>query len=392
MSKSKLPDQRAHLRSTPASVPAFVVMDMIREANRLEAAGRPIVHLEWGQPSTPAPQAVRAAAARALATDVLGYTEALGVPALRARIAAWYRERHGLDIDPARVAVTTGSSAGLMLAFLAAAGRGGRISIGRPGYPCYRNIALALGMEPVEIPTPSENGFMLTPAALDGLNAPLDILLVGSPANPTGVVTPRDALRALAGWSREAGATLVVDEVYHGVTYGEPATTALAVADDAIVLNGFSKYFSMTGWRLGWMVVPESRIRAVECLAQNLYIAAPSLSQHAALAAFDSTAELDANVARYAVNRALLLEALPRLGFSVPAAPGGAFYIYARLPEDWPDSVALANRLLAEIDLAVTPGVDFDPVDGHRYVRFGYAGATQDIVEGIRRLDGWRPG
>jgi aspartate/methionine/tyrosine aminotransferase len=367
-------------------------MDMIREANRLAATGRPIIHLEWGQPSTPAPQAVRAAAARALENDVLGYTEAMGLPALRARIAAYYGERHGLDIDPARVIVTTGSSAGLMLAFLAVTGPGGRIGIGRPGYPCYRNIALALGMEPVEMGTEAENGFMLTPAAIDRLNAPLDLLLVGSPANPTGTITPRVVLQSLADWSRDSGTVMVADEVYHGIAYGEPAETALSVSDDAIVLNGFSKYYSMTGWRLGWMVVPQSRVRAVERLAQNLYIAAPSLSQQAALAAFDATEELQGNVARYAANRVLLLDALPRLGLHIPAIPGGAFYVYARLPEAWPDSVALTNRLLAEIDLAVTPGVDFDPVDGHRYVRFGYAGATQDIVEGIRRLEAWRPG
>jgi aspartate/methionine/tyrosine aminotransferase len=247
-------------------------------------------------------------------------------------------------------------------------------------------------MEPVEIAAGPEDGFALTTGALDRLNAPLDVLLVGSPANPTGVVLSGRQLADLADWSRDSGASLVVDEVYHGLTYDGPAATALEVSDDVIVLNGFSKYYSMTGWRLGWMVVPPDRIRAVECLAQNLYIAPPSLSQAAALAAFDATEELEGNVRRYAVNRALLLEALPRLGFRIPAIPGGAFYIYAGAPDGWPDSVALANRLLHETGVAVTPGIDFDQIDGHRYLRFGYAGATADIAEAITRLERWRPG
>jgi len=381
-----------HVRPAAAVIPSFVAMDMMREANRLEALGRPIVRLETGQPSTGAPARVREAAAAALASETLGYTEALGLRALRERIAAHYGERYGLDIDPARVVATTGSSAGLMIAFLALTAPGGRIGMARPSYPCYRNIALALGMEPVEIATSAEDGFQPTPAALDRLNASLDLLLVASPANPTGVVLPREQLAQIAGWCRGADVPLVADEVYHGLTYDGPAATVLEVDPDAIVLNGFSKYYSMTGWRLGWMIVPESRIRAIECLAQNLYIAPPSLSQHAAIAGFDATDELESNVARYAANRALLLEALPRLGLQVPAIPGGAFYIYARLPEVWPDSLELARRWLDEIGVAVTPGVDFDQVEGHRFIRIGYAGATAGIAEAIRRLEGWRVG
>ena len=377
-------------RPVPATIASFVAMDMMREANALAAAGRSIIHLETGQPSTGAPQPVRRAATQAIAQETLGYTEALGLPALRARIAAHYGEKHGLAIDPARVVATTGSSAGLMLAFLSLTAPGGRIGMARPSYPCYRNIAVALGMEPVEIACPAEEGFQPTAALLDSLNQPLDLLLVASPANPTGVVLPRARLAEIAGWCRSAQVPLVADEIYHGLTYGAQATTALEVDNDAIVLNGFSKYYSMTGWRLGWMIVPHARIRQVECLAQNLYIAPPSVSQHAALVAFDATDELEENRARYEGNRRLLLDGLARIGLAVPASPDGAFYIYARLPDGWPDSTAIAHRWLQETGVAVTPGVDFDTVEGGRYVRFGYAGATEDIVEAVARLEGWR--
>jgi aspartate/methionine/tyrosine aminotransferase len=380
----------AQSRPVPATIASFVAMDMMREANALAAAGRSIIHLETGQPSTGPPRLVRQAATDAIAHETLGYTEALGLPALRARIAAHYGQKHGLAIDPARVIATTGSSAGLMLAFLALTAPGGRIGMARPSYPCYRNIATALGMEPVEIPCLAEDGFQPTVAALDSLNRPLDLLLVASPANPTGVVLPRARLAEIAGWCRSAQVPLVADEIYHGLTYGEQAATALEVDSDTIVLNGFSKYYSMTGWRLGWMIVPESKIRQVECLAQNLYIAPPSVSQHAALAAFDATDELEENRARYEGNRRLLLDGLARMGLGVPASPDGAFYIYARLPEGWPDSTAIAHRWLQETGVAVTPGVDFDTVDGGRYVRFGYAGANEDIVEAVARLEGWR--
>ena len=377
-------------RPIPAVISSFVAMDMMREANQLAAAGRSIIHLETGQPSTGAPGPVRAAATRAIAEETLGYTEALGLPALRARIAAHYGEKYRLDIDPARVVATTGSSAGLMLAFLALTAPGGRIGMARPSYPCYRNIAVALGMEPVEIACPAADGFQPTRAVLQNLNQPLDMMLIASPANPTGVVLPRDRLAEIAEWCRAAGVRLVADEIYHGLTYGQSAPTLLEVDDDAVVLNGFSKYYAMTGWRLGWMIVPEAKIRAVECLAQNLYIAPPSVSQHAAISAFDATDELEENIARYAANRALLLEALPRIGLTVPASPDGAFYIYAQLPDGWPDSRMIAQRWLQETGVAVTPGIDFDTVEGGRFVRFGYAGATADIAEAIARLERWR--
>ena len=390
MSKT-MPSQTATTpRPIPAVIPSFVAMDMMREANLLAAAGRSVIHLETGQPSTGAPLPVRRAATDAIAHETLGYTEALGLPALRARIARHYGEKHGIAIDPARVVATTGSSAGLMLAFLALTAPGGRIGMARPSYPCYRNIATALGMEPVEIACGAEDGFQPTTDVLDRLNRPLDLLLVASPANPTGVVLPRQRLAEIASWCRAAQVPLVADEIYHGLTYGGQATTALEVDGDAIVLNGFSKYYSMTGWRLGWMIVPESKIRQVECLAQNLYIAPPSVSQHAALAAFDATGELEANRERYAGNRALLLGGLARLGLAVPASPDGAFYIYARLPDGWPDSAVIAHRWLQETGVATTPGVDFDTVDGGRYLRFGYAGATEETLS--RRSPDWSIG
>lgn len=362
----------------------------MREANRLAAAGRSIIHLETGQPSTGAPARVREAAIAAIGRETLGYTEALGLRPLRERIARHYGEKHGLTIDPDRVVATTGTSAGLMIAFLALTAPGGRIGMARPSYPCYRNIALALGMEPVEIATRAEDGYQPTPRDLDAVGGSIDLLLVASPANPTGVVLSHGQLADIASWGRAANVPVVADEVYHGLTYDGPAATMLEAEADAVVLNGFSKYYSMTGWRLGWMIVPETLIRRIECLAQNLYIAPHSLSQHAAISAFDATDELEGNVARYAANRALLLDGLPRLGLGIPAIPTGAFYIYARLPSAWPDSVTLAARWLEELGVAVTPGIDFDVIGGDRHIRLGYAGATPDIAEALRRLETWR--
>ena len=366
----------------------------MREANQLAAAGRSIIHLETGQPSTGAPQLVRAAATRAIAEETLGYTEALGLPALRARIAAHYGERHGLDIDPARVVATTGSSAGLMLAFLALTAPGGRVGMARPSYPCYRNIATALGMEAVEIACAAEDGFQPTVAALDSLNRPLDLLLIASPANPTGMVLPRARLAEIVGWCRSAKVPLVADEIYHGLTYAGQATTALEVDGEAIVLNGFSKYYSMTGWRLGWMIVPESKIRQVECLAQNLYIAPPSVCR--------STPRSSPSIATDELEKKPPRPAMPPIGRCCwPARRTWAWMFQPRptarsmftpeLPDGWPDSTALAHRWLQETGVAVMLGVDFDTIDGAPvHVRFGYAGATADIAEAMARLERWR--
>ena len=367
----------------------FIVMDVLRAANERAAAGADILHLEIGQPATPAPAGVRAAARRALDGDALGYSDALGLPALRQAIAGHYAERYGAAVDAARVVVTTGSSAGFILAFLAAFEPGDRVALAAPGYPAYRNILTALGLEPVELPAGAAERFQPT---LDLLRraGELDGLIVASPANPTGTMMAAGELAAIARHCDEAGIRLVSDEIYHGIEYGTAASTALAASRSAIVVNSFSKYYSMTGWRIGWMIVPADLARAIECLAQNLFIAPPSLSQHAALAAFSCGEELAANVARYAANRALLLAELPKAGFERFAPADGAFYLYADVAPLTNDSREFCRRMLRETGVATTPGVDFDPARGHGTVRFCFAGDTATIAAAAARLKLWR--
>jgi len=372
------------------AIPPFIVMEVVRAAAERAAAGGDVLHLEIGQPSTPAPRAVIAAAKAALDRDLLGYTDALGVPALRARLAAFYGARYGIAVPAERIALTVGSSGAFLLAFLAAFEPGDRVALTVPGYPAYRHILRALDIVPVEVPVGPETGFHPTVELLERLAAPLAGLIVASPANPTGTMLSHDHYRELASYCAARSIRLISDEIYHGITYGAPATTALAVTDDGVVINSFSKYFSMTGWRLGWMVLPADLVRSIECLAQNLFISPPSLAQHAALAAFDSIAELDANVQRYAANRALLLDALPAAGFRDFAPADGAFYLYADVGHRTDDSEAFCRRLLAETGVALTPGVDFDPTRGRRHVRFSFAGATADMAEVARRLTAWR--
>lgn len=378
------------------TVPPFIVMDVLAAANERAAAGGAVYHLEVGQPSTPAPRGVIEAARRALDGDRLGYTEALGIPALRRRIARHYREWYGVALDPARVVVTTGSSGAFLLAFLAAFDAGDRVALAAPGYPAYRNILTALGVEPVLLPVGPNSRFQPTAALLDAFLAEsggkLDGLIVASPSNPTGTMLDRQALADLAALCRDRGIRLVSDEIYHGITYGEPAASMTALGDQAIVVNSFSKYFSMTGWRLGWLVLPEDLVRPVECLAQNFFISPPSLSQSAAVAAFDCHDELEANVRRYAANRALLLERLPRAGFERIAPADGAFYLYAEVDHLTPDSHDFCRRMLAETGVAATPGTDFDPQRGHRFVRFSFAGSTEDMAAAADRLIAWRGG
>ena len=371
-----------------SSVPPFIVMDVMRAANERAAAGEDIVHLEVGQPSTPAPRAVLDAAAAVLETDPLGYTDATGIGNLRLRIARHYRERYGVDVDPARVVVTTGSSGGFVLAFLAAFDPGDRVALAEPGYPAYRNILSALGIEAVCVQTGPETRFQPTPALLEP-EGRLDGLIVASPANPTGTMLDRDALAGLVAYCTERGIRLVSDEIYHGIAYEGAADTALRLTGDAVVVNSFSKYFSMTGWRIGWMVVPEDLGRSIECLAQNLFISPPALAQHAAIAAFDCAEELDANVARYAENREILLARLPRVGFARFAPADGAFYLYADVSALGIDSRELSRRLLAEAGVAVAPGLDFDRRRGEDYVRISFAGSQQDMREALSRLDAW---
>jgi len=369
-------------------VPPFIVMDVLRAANERAAAGETVLHLEVGQPGTPAPAGVRAAAARALAEERLGYTDAFGIPALRRAIAGHYRDSYGVALPPERVAATVGSSGGFLLAFLAAFEPGDRVALAAPGYPAYRNILQALGIEPVLLATDLEHRFQPTPALLAAAG-PLDGLILASPSNPTGTMLGRAELSALVAWCEAAGVRLISDEIYHGITYGEPAVSVLELSDTAIVVNSFSKYFSMTGWRLGWLVLPEDLLRPVECLAQNLFISPPSLSQAAAVAAFDCHEELRGHLAGYARKRALLLERLPKAGFDRLAPSDGAFYLYADVSELTDDAGALCRSLLAETGVALTPGDDFDPERGSRFLRFSFAAAEEEIAEAARRLIAW---
>jgi len=375
--------------SRRGAVDPFLVMDMVSAAAARARAGGDVLHLEVGQPSTGAPRGVLEAARRALDTERLGYTEALGLPTLREAIAAHYARTYGLQVPIGRIAVTPGASGAFQLAFLAAFDAGDRVALASPGYPAYRNILSALDLEVVEIETGPESRYQPTPAHLDALEAPIDGLIVASPANPTGTMLDAPSMDALIRRCESAGIRLISDELYHGITYGAPAVTALGRAEHGIVVNGFSKYYSMTGWRLGWMIVPEDLARPVECLAQNLFIAASTVAQHAAVAAFDCHDELQANVARYAANRAHLLDALPRAGFPRLAPADGAFYVYAEIPHLTNDSLAFCKRMLDETGVATAPGLDFDTRRGHATVRFSFAGATADMEAATERLARW---
>ncbi len=375
-----------------ADVAPFIVMDVVRAANEREAAGGDVLHLEVGQPGGGAPQGARDAAAAAVQQGPLGYTETPGMPALRRRIARHYAERHGVEPDPERVIVTTGSSAGFLLAFLAAFEPGDRVALAAPGYPAYANILKALGLEPVWLPTGAGTRFQPTPELLATVRGKLDGLILASPSNPAGTMVDAEAMAGLAEACAERGVRLISDEIYHGIEFGQRAVSALGYSDSAVVVNSFSKYFGMTGWRVGWLVVPPDMVRPVERLAQNLFISAPAVSQHAALAAMDCRHELDAAVAAYARSRATLLDALPRAGITEIAPADGAFYIYANIGHLTTDSQEFCRRMLDATGIAATPGIDFDPVDGHRHVRFSFAGREAEIAEAAARLVRWLGG
>ncbi|MFE0756529.1 aminotransferase class I/II-fold pyridoxal phosphate-dependent enzyme [Inquilinus sp. NPDC058860] len=375
--------------SRRGQVPPFIVMDVMTAAAAREKTHGDVLHLEVGQPSTPAPAGVLAAAQAALSQDKIGYTVALGIPPLRQAIADHYGRAYGSAVAPQQVVVTTGSSGAFLLAFLAAFDVGDRVALAAPGYPAYRNILTALGIEAVEIPAGPDTRYQPTPELLERYGGRLDGLIIASPANPTGTMLSPEALADLTAYCDSRSIRLVSDEIYHGITYGMGTATALQTSRSAIVVNSFSKYYSMTGWRLGWLVLPEDLLRPVECLAQNLYISPPTLSQYAAVAAFDCGEELDRNVARYARNRSLLLEALPRAGFDRLAPADGAFYLYAEIGHLTNDSVEFCRRMLAETGVAATPGVDFDPVRGHATMRFSFAGATGEMAEAADRLHRW---
>lgn len=370
------------------AVSPFIVMDVMRAAARREAEGAHVLHLEVGQPGTPAPQKVIDAAKTALDRDLIGYTDARGNESLRARIARHYEDQYGLSVDPERVMVTTGSSGGFLLSFLAAFDPGDRVALAAPGYPAYRNILQALGVEPVLLPSELEHRFQPTVDLLERAGN-LDGLIVASPSNPAGTMLDDAELATLARFCAANDIRLISDEIYHGISYGRRAVSALAHSPDAIIINSFSKYFSMTGWRLGWMLLPEDLLRSAECLAQNLFISAPALSQTAGEAAFDCGDVLDSYVATYARNRELLLAELPKAGFSTMAPADGAFYIYADVSDLTDDSEAYCRRMLAETGIAATPGVDFDPARGHHFLRFSFAGPEADIAEAAMRLQAW---
>lgn len=370
----------------------FIVMEVMRTAAEREKAGAPVLHLEVGQPATGAPHGVVAAARAALADHRLGYTVALGIPELRQAIARHYLDFYSVTVPAERVVVTTGSSGAFLLSFLSAFDPGDRVALAAPGYPCYRNILSALNIEPVPLMSTLETRFQPTPELLDRAHAekPIHGLIVASPSNPTGTMLDTEAFCALIDYCHRHDIRLISDEIYHGITYDRKADTAAAFADNGIVINSFSKYFSMTGWRLGWMVVPPDLMRAVESLAQNFFISPPTLSQIAAVAAFDCHQELQANVARYAANREMLLRELPRAGFTELAPSDGAFYIYADVGHMTNDSEALCRRLLNEAGVAVTPGVDFDAMRGNRFVRFSFAESAEDIAKAAAALNAWR--
>jgi aspartate/methionine/tyrosine aminotransferase len=372
-------------------VAPFLAMDVLAQAAVKERRGESVVHMEVGQPSAPAPRLAREAARAALDVGRIGYTEALGMMALRERIARHYRDAYGVSVGPERIAVTTGSSAGFVLAFLAMFAPGDRVAITAPGYPAYRNILEALGVEPVIVPLEKASGYVMTAAAIRDIHAqtPLAGVLAMSPANPSGTMIGRAALGDLGRACRELGLWFVSDEIYHGLTYEAPAETALVADPDAVVVNSFSKYYCMTGWRVGWLVVPPRLSRVIERLAQSLYISAPYLSQVAAIAAFDATDELEAVRAGYAANRALLLEELPRLGITEMHPVDGAFYIYADIARFTNDSLDFCRRMLDETGVATTPGLDFDAREGAHHLRLSFAGSHDDCREAIRRLEGW---
>jgi aspartate/methionine/tyrosine aminotransferase len=374
-----------------SDVPPFMVMDVMAAAARIEAAGGHVIHMEVGQPAASAPKTAIQAAHAALDSGRIDYTSALGTPGLRERIARHYRDSYGVAVDSARIVITTGSSGAFILAFLAMFEPGDRVAVTIPGYPPYRHILTALGCEPVLIETSSENRHALTGEALLSAHrkTPLKGVLVGSPANPTGTMMSREALSGLIAASEAAGIRFISDEIYHGLDYAFPAVTAAELSANALVINSFSKYFCMTGWRIGWMVVPEALVRPIERLQQNLSISVPTLSQIAAEAAFEGAAEMEEIKRGYLENRRILIEGLPRAGLSKFLPADGAFYLYADVSDFTSDSFKFASEMLERAHVAATPGVDFDPVHGRQFIRFSYARSAQEMREAVERIARW---
>ena len=370
-----------------SEISPFLVMDVMEAANARRLEGKDVLHLEVWQPSTPAPRKALEAARNGLADDVLGYTDALGLPELRRAIADYYGYHYHVSIAPERVVVTIGASGAFVLAFLAVFDPGDRVGVVTPGYPAYRNILSALGITCVDLWVGAENRYQ--PEIEQIAESNLQGLVIASPANPTGTMLTKNRLAALAEFCREQKIRLISDEIYHRIAFSEPAATAIAYDPDAVAVNSFSKYFSMTGWRIGWMVVPDDLLRPIERLAQNLFISPPTLAQLAAVMALDSDEELDTNVARYARNRQILLNNLPQAGIDTFAPADGAFYLYADVSGLTKDSQSYCRAMLADTGVASTPGIDFDPRDGNSFVRFSFAGATEEMVEATKRIRDW---
>jgi len=377
--------------SKRGQVPPFVVMDVMKSASDLEQQGKTIMHLEVGQPSTGIPQSIAEPLKHLIGRESLGYTVAQGIPELRERIALHYRQTYDVEVPAERIFITTGSSAGFQLALLAAFDIGDRVALASPGYPAYRHIVSSLGLAPELVQVGPETRYQPTVNLLETLSDEIDGLIIASPSNPTGTVIPDQQFEDLLEYCNGRGIRLISDEIYHGITYGMDARTAAGSVYPNIVINSFSKYFSMTGWRIGWMVVPADLERTVECLAQNHYISPPTLSQWAALYVFGASDELNANISRYAQNRTILLSGLPKAGITKLAPSDGAFYLYADVKDLTSDTAQFCRALLEEAGVAVTPGHDFDPNRGHETLRISFAGSTQDMHDAVRRIQNWLP-
>ncbi len=370
----------------PVEIDPFHAITISRAAHRMGAEGRSVIHMEFGQPSTGAPAAAIQAAHRILDSDGMGYWES---PELKARIATHYGETYGVAVDPERIILTCGASPAFVLALSCLFSPGAKVALARPGYVAYRNTLKALHLIPVELPCGEAERYQITAAAIERLEPAPEGLIIASPANPTGTIIPPDELAAIAAVCRRRGIALVSDEIYHGLSYTIPADSMLQHSPDALIVNSFSKYFSMAGWRLGWLVVPDHLVGAARARMGNLFLTPPSLAQHAGLIAFDCRDELEGHIQTYARNRDLLLQALPQMGLRRIAPPDGAFYIYADVGHLTNDSLSFCEALLHDTGVAVAPGLDFDPVDGNGFIRFSFAVSTDLIAEAIRRLEPW---
>ena len=375
--------------SERSKIPPFYALEVLREANALESRGVKVIHLETGEPGSRVPNIIAKAANDALKNKKLGYTESLGLPELRMCIANHYLKYYGIKIPYQRIVITTGSSAGLLLSIIAAFNVGDKIAICEPGYPAYRNMVKSLGGEIVTIPTNIENGFQLNVSLLEKLDTKINGLIIASPANPTGSMLENKEVRNIANWCADNEVQIISDEIYHGITYDNKANSFLEFNPNTIVTNGFSKYFAMTGWRIGWLVLPDELTTTIEKLLQNLYISAPTISQYAALKAFDCSNELEQNILTYKINRDILYNSLKNSGFGKICNPNGAFYLYAHLGQLSKSSEDFCKKMLEEAHVAATPGIDFDKSKGCEYVRFSYAGETQNIKIASLAINKW---